>query len=71
MPESPATLFALTTSLAMATDVKTFPRFLQYVERMEPEWQVVYIRDCMKQCNAVKFEKQFTAWSLKHSDVVV
>jgi hypothetical protein len=71
VPDSPATLFALTTSLAMATDVKTFPRFLQYVERMATEWQVVYIRDCIRHCNAVKFEKLFTKWIVAHSDVVI
>ena len=71
VPESPATLFALTTSLAMATDAKTFPRFLQYVERMAPEWQVVYIRDCLKHCNVVKFEKPYIQWCIAHSDVVV
>ncbi len=71
VPSEPATLYALTTSLALATDIKTFPRFLQYVERMEPEWQVVYVRDALKKNNKVKFEKSFTAWSIAHSDVVL
>jgi hypothetical protein len=71
VPESPATLYALTTSLAMATDLKTFPRFMQYVERMETEWQVVYIRDCLKRENKVKFDPVFTKWSIKNSDVVL
>lgn len=71
VPKEPAQLYALTTSLAMATDKKAFPRFLQYVERMEKEWQVVYIRDCLKIDNSVKFEPSFTRWSVANADVVL
>lgn len=71
VPTEPATLYALTTSLSMATDVKHFPRFLQYIERMDVEWQVVYIRDCLTRCNAVKLTKEYTKWTIAHSDVVL
>lgn len=71
VPTSPATLYALTTSLAMATTKSGFARFMQYVERMETEWQVVYIRDCLKRENSVKFDPVFTKWSIAHADVVL
>jgi hypothetical protein len=71
VPKEPATLYALTTSLAMASDKATFPRFLQYVERMEKEWQVIYIRDCLKRENSVKLSKEFTKWSIANADVVL
>lgn len=71
VPNSPATLFALTTSLSMATTKTGFARFMQYVRRMETEWQVVYIRDCLKRENAIKFDPVFTKWSIENSDVVL
>lgn len=71
VPKSPATLHALTTSLAMATNRQTFPRFMQYVKRMEKEWQVVFIRDCLRRENSVKFDKVFTDWSIENADVVL
>lgn len=71
VPDSPATLFALTTSLSMATKTKAnFGRFLQYVERMEKEWQVVYIRDCLKTLNEIKFDSTFTKWCIANKEVV-
>jgi hypothetical protein len=71
VPKSPATLYALTTSLAMATDKKSFQRFMQYVERMDKEWQVVYIRDCLKRENAIKFDPTLTAWTINNADVLL
>ena len=72
VPESPATLFALITSLSMATKTKSnFSRFLQYVERMEKEWQVVYIRDCLKTLNEIKFDSNYTKWCVANKDVVL
>jgi hypothetical protein len=71
IPKSPATLYALTTTLGMATTASSFSRFMQYVERMEKEWQVVYIRDCLRRENKVKFDAVFTKWTLANADIVL
>lgn len=71
IPKSPATLHALTTSLAMATNKTSFPVYLQYVQRMEKEWQVVYIRDCLMRENSIKLDKNFTTWSVANADVIM
>lgn len=72
VPDSPATLYALTTALSMNTATPSaFSRFMLYVQRMPVEFQVVYVRDCLKRVNAVKMDPAFTAWSLKHQDVVL
>lgn len=71
VPKSPATLHALTTSLAMATTKSGFARFMQYVSRMEKEWQVVYVRDCLQRENSIKFDPVFSKWSLENADVVI
>ena len=70
VPSEPATLFALTTSLAMATTKTGFANFMQYVERMETEWQVIYVRDCLKRVNEVRHTSEFTKWSIAHCDVI-
>lgn len=73
VPTSPDRLHALTTTLATATagDKKAFNRYLQYIERMDKEWQVVYIRDVLKTANDLKFAPEFTKWSIANSDVVL
>lgn len=68
----PGQLHALTTTLATATKNKTaYARFLQYVVRMEKEWQVVYQRDALKVCNEIKYTPEFTKWSIDNADVVL
>jgi hypothetical protein len=71
VPEQPSSLYALTTSLASATTKTSFSNFLQYVSRMEKEWQVRYIRDVMKTCNEVKHTKPFVDWSMTNADVLL
>lgn len=71
IPSSPATLYALTTSMAMATTKTGFARFMQYVSRMEKEWQVVYIRDVLKREESIKHDPVFTRWGLKNADVLI
>lgn len=71
IPTEPATMFALTTGLAMATTKTGFAGFMKFVERMETEWQVIYVRDCLRLCNEIKLGAEFTRWSIAHSDVIV
>ncbi len=71
VPESPSTLYALSTTLSMATTKTSFPRFMKYVERMPVEFQVTYMRDTLKLTNDVKLDKCFTAWAAVHHDVLL
>lgn len=70
MPDSPATLYALTTMLSMATTESGFSRLMQFVNRMPAEYQVVYIRDCLQRVNKIKFDPTYATWALKNSNVV-
>jgi MoxR-like ATPase len=70
VPESPATLYALTTMLSMATTEDGFSKLMQFVGRMPREFQVVYIRDCLERVNKVKFDPAFNTWALANTDVV-
>lgn len=71
VPEAPSTLYALTTSLSMATTKTGFARFMQYVTRMPTEFQVVYMRDTLRLVNDVKFDKVFTKWSTENETVLL
>lgn len=73
VPNEPATQYALTTALSMGTaTAPAFNRFMQYVKRMPVEFQVVYVRDCIKRVGKpIVNDKAFTAWSIKHHDVVL
>lgn len=72
VPDEPATQYALTTALSMGTTTApAFARFMDYVKRMPVEFQVVYVRDCIKRVAPIKNDKAFTAWSLKNHDVVL
>jgi MoxR-like ATPase len=71
MPESPATLYALTTALGMATTDTAFARFMIYVQRMPVEFQATYVRDALRKEPKLKLDKVFTKWALKNEDVIV
>jgi MoxR-like ATPase len=72
VPESPGAQYAVTTMLSVGTkDVSDFRTFMQYMERMSVEFQVVYVRDLLT-ARAVPIDttKEYTKWALKHQDVI-
>lgn len=71
IPEKPGTLFAITAALAAATTKDVYPRLKQYVDRMDPEWQVVYTRDAMRRTDrAICTTKEFQNFAVKHSSLL-
>ena len=71
VPVEPSTQHALTTSLSMASSTLTaFDRFMVYVQRMPVEFQVVYVRDCLKRLPTLGTNATFTKWSIKHHHVI-
>lgn len=71
VPSSPAAMYALVTSLGMATTPRGFSTFMLYVERMAVEWQVVYIRDCLGRVNEITNDPAFTKWGIANKNVVL
>jgi hypothetical protein len=43
---------------------------MRYVGRMEMEYQVVYIRDCVRRKAAIENTKTFIKWSIDNADVL-
>jgi hypothetical protein len=70
VPTSPDSLYALTTALAEKTAKDNFDRLMLYVNRMAMEYQVVYIRDCVRRKTPVENTKTFIKWSIDNADVL-
>lgn len=70
VPTGPDSLYALTTALAEKTAKDNFDRLMQYVGRMAMEYQVVYIRDCVRRKTPVENTKTFIKWSIDNADVL-
>lgn len=71
VPKNPSQLYALTTTLAMDTKPSSFKRYMLYVERMPVEFQVVYVKDCLRRDNSLRHDKTFQSWGMKNKDVVL
>lgn len=69
--DKPAVRFAITAALAHASTKDVFPRFMKYIERMEPEWQIAYVRDAQRRSNRSICEtKEYTKFAVKHSHLL-
>lgn len=70
IPDKAATLFAITGALAQATTKDVYPRFKQYIDRMDAEWQIVYTKDAMVHDRSITTTKEFQQFAVKHSHLL-
>jgi hypothetical protein len=63
VPTDPATLFALCGALAHKTTGVNFGRIMAYVNRMDAEWKVLYVRDATKMHPEVYTSVEFIKWA--------
>ncbi len=71
IPESMDALYAITTALAEKTAKNNFDRIMEYITRIPGmEFQVVYIRDCVRRKIPVDGTKTFIKWSIENADVL-
>ena len=71
VPDSPATLYALTTSLAAAANPNNFDVLMQYVSRIQTEFQVVFMKDSLARDDSVAKTKAFADWGVKFGYVLL
>jgi len=63
----PEVSFALCGALAHKTDVNNFGRIMDYVLRLDPEFQALYIKDALKLTkDAITGTREFIQWASKH-----
>ncbi len=71
IPDSPATLYALSSAIGAKAKKDTFDRLMQYVGRMPVEFQVVTVRDACRQTAGVASTKAFIKWGIDNSSIVM
>jgi hypothetical protein len=71
IPKETATLYALTVALAERAAPKTFTNIIKYVKRLQPEYQVITIRDSVHHVPELGKTKEFTDWAIENSDVLM
>lgn len=70
-PETPDGKYAISTSLAEHTEgKKEFETIYEYITQFDMEYQVVYIRDCVRRDKPIENSKKFVEWSVKNADVL-
>jgi hypothetical protein len=71
VPTSPATLYALSSALGAKSKKDTFDRMMIYVERMPIEFQVVTVRDAIRQNNTISATKAFVKWGINNASIAM
>lgn len=71
IPEEPATLYALATGLAAKATVDNFDRIIKFADRIQPEFQVLLIKDSIARERKVTNTKAFNQWAVKNSNVLL
>lgn len=71
VPTSPASLYAVAAALARYATPANFGRILTYLERMPIEYNVCCVQDATRREPALATGPEFTAWSVKHSEVMM
>jgi hypothetical protein len=71
IPEDLAALYATVGSLAHNTTVGNVDRVAEYVDRLSPDFGVMYWMDTWKKTPAVKGTKAFVKWATANANVVM
>jgi len=71
LPANISAKFAVTTSLALSANLKTFPAMMQYMERLDKEMQCLFIRDSTRRSPELAETKEFTAWLIANESLII
>ena len=71
VPIEPSMLFAICGALSAKANKKNFANIIKYTDRLPAEFQVLLIKDTIKRNNALANTQEFSAWAIKHSDVIL
>lgn len=69
VPTEPAVMHAISTALSMTCSADSFDRDMTYMQRMRPEFQMVYVTEALRKEPKVQQTKTFIDWSIKHKDI--
>jgi MoxR-like ATPase len=71
VPDDPATLYALCGALARKSSEQTFPRLVEYFNRLPAEFSVLAVRDSVQYCPAVTETRAFIEWASSNADILI
>jgi len=63
--------YAVTTLMGAHASESSFEAFLTYSERMNKEFQCVFIRDALRREHKLRTNRAYTKWALANADVVL
>jgi len=69
--DEPSALFAVCSALSAAAKKSNFGNIIKYTDRLPGEFQVLLIKDAIKRSKSLSNTKEFSAWAIKHADVVL
>jgi hypothetical protein len=70
VPEDPPVLYALVGALAHRSTVDVFEKLSPYIDRMPPEFQVMYLLDTKRREPKITDSKHFVRWAVKNADLL-
>lgn len=71
VPSEPSLLFAICGALVHKADKRNFTNILRYANRIPAEFQVLLVKDAIKRNKALSSTPEFSAWAVKHADLVL
>ncbi len=71
VPTEPSVRFAVATSLSMSAEESMFERDMTYINRMPPEYQMVYVTDVLRLIPELTQSSVFVKWALDNADIFV
>ena len=66
---TPQTMYAVASALARRATDRTFGQIVKYLNRLPVEFNVLCVKDAVIRCTAIQSTREFTNWSIAHSDV--
>jgi hypothetical protein len=70
VPEDPPVLYALVGALAYQSTVEVFEKLRPFIDRIPPEFQVMYLLDAIKREPKIKESKYFVSWAVKNAELL-
>ena len=70
VPEDPSVLFALIGALAHRSSVEIFEKLSPFIDRMPPEFQIMYLLDVKKREPKITDSKYFVRWAVKNANLL-
>ena len=71
LPSNISAKFAVTTSLALSANLKTYPAMMQYMIRLDKEMQCLFIRDSARHLPELAETKEFTVWLIENESLII